>query len=177
MQKGDFMLMQTELAALDRMTTGELVERYRELHGQPCRTHHRAYLIRKVAWRIQANAEGDLAERAQKRAAELANAADIRVMAPKTMICPPQVGEAVTVTQPVATVAAEEEKTHDSRMPPPGTALVKQYKGRTIRAVVLEDGQSVEWEGERFRSLSALAKRITRSHMNGFRFFNLGGKR
>ena len=48
------------------MTTGELGERYEQLHGQPCRTRHRAYLIRKIAWRIQANAEGDLSERAER---------------------------------------------------------------------------------------------------------------
>lgn len=164
----------TELAALDRMSTGDLAERYRQLYGQPCRTRHREYLIRKVAWRIQANAEGDLSERARKRAAELANDAEIRVMAPKTLICPPQVGETVTVTRPMP---AEDERPNDPRMPPPGTAVVRQYKGRTIRAVVLEDGQSVEWNGERFRSLSALANRITRSHMSGFRFFRLGVKR
>lgn len=85
--------IETQLAALDDMTTGELADLYRELHGQPCRTRHRAYLIRKNAWRIQANAEGGLSERARKRAAELANDADVRVMAPKTMICPPQAGE------------------------------------------------------------------------------------
>src|SRR5690348_7434393 len=109
----------TELATLDQLSTGELAERYRELHGQPCRTRHRGYLIRKVAWRIQANAEGDLSERARHRAAELANDADIRVMAPKTMVCPPQVGEAATVKRPVP---ATEEKPNDPRMPPPGTA-------------------------------------------------------
>ena len=48
-----------EFAALDQMSTGDLAERYAELHGQPCRTRHRAYLIRKIAWRIEANAEGD----------------------------------------------------------------------------------------------------------------------
>ena len=164
----------TELAALDRISTSDLAERYRELYGQPCRTRHREYLIRKVAWRIQANAEGDLSERARKRAAELAVDAEIRVMAPKTLICPPQVGETVTVTRPMP---GDDEKPNDPRMPPPGTAVVRQYKGRTIRAVVLEDGQSVEWNGERFRSLSALANRITRSHMSGFRFFRLGVKR
>jgi len=164
----------TKLATLDRMSTGELAEHYRELHGQPCRTRHRQYLIRKIAWRIQANAEGDLTERARKRAAELADDSEIRVMAPKTMICPLQVGEVATVVRQMPT---EEEKSNDPRMPPPGTALVRQYKGRTIRAVVLEDGQSVEWDGERFRSLSALANRITRSHMSGFRFFHLGVKR
>ena len=164
----------TELAALDHMSTGELAERYRELHGQPCRTRHKAYLIRKVAWRIQTNAEGDLSERARKRAAELANDAQIRVLAPKTLGCAPQVGETVTVTRPVP---AENDQPNDPRMPPPGTALVRMYKGRTIRAVVLEDGRSVEYNGERFRTLSALANRLTRSHMSGYRFFRLGAQR
>jgi hypothetical protein len=176
MQKGAASMHEvaTELAALDQMTTSDLAEPYRELYGQPCRTRHREYLMRKVAWRIQANAEGDLSERARKRAAELVVDAEIRVMAPKTMICPPQVGETLTVTR---LMPGEDEKPNDPRMPPPGMAVVRQFKGRTIRAVVLEDGQSVEWNGERFRSLSALANRINRSHMGGFPFFRLGVKR
>lgn len=163
-----------ELAALDRMTTGELADRYRELHGQPCRTRHRTYLIRKNAWRIQAKAEGDLSERARQRAAELADDADVRVMAPKTLICPPQVGDTATITQPAPTGA---DRPNDPRLPPPGAAIVRQYKGRTIRAVVLEDGQGFECNGERFRTLTALTKKITGSHMNGFRFFRLGAQR
>jgi len=51
-----------QIDALQRMTTSELVERFAELHGYPCRTRHRAYLIRKIAWRIQANAEGVLSD-------------------------------------------------------------------------------------------------------------------
>jgi len=161
----------TQIAALDRITTGDLAERYKELHGQPCRTRHRAYLIRKIAWRIQANAEGDLSERARKRAAELADDADVRVMAPKTMICPPQVGETTVVTR---TAPTGRDCPNDPRLPPPGSAIVRKYKGRTIRAVVLEDGRTFECNGERFRTLSALTKKITGSHMNGFRFFRLG---
>ncbi len=163
----------TELAALDRMTTGDLAERYAELHGQPCRTRHRAYLIRKIAWRLQADAEGDLSERARKRAAELANDAEVRVMAPKTMICPPQIGESAVVTRPVPTV---QSKPTDPRLPAPGSAIVREYKGRTHRVVVLKDG-GFEYEGERYRTLSAVAKRITRSHINGFRFFKVGVQR
>ncbi len=154
-----------ELAALDGMTTSDLAEFYADLHGQPCRTRHRAYLIRKIAWRIQANAEGDLSERARRRAAELANDADVRVMAPKTMICPPQRGEAATVTKPV---------TVDPRLPAPGSAFVRQYKGQTHRVICLEDGNGFEYDGERYRTLTAVAKRITNTHINGFRFFKLG---
>ena len=116
-----------EIVALDRMSTGDLAERYEELHGQPCRTRHKAYLIRKVAWRIQANAEGDLSDRARRRAAELADDAEVRVMAPKTMICPPQVGESATVTRSVTTGKG---KPTDPRLPAPGSAIVRQYKGR-----------------------------------------------
>lgn len=67
----------------------------------PSRTRHRTYLIRKIAWRIQANVEGDLSERARKRAEELADDADIRVMAPKTLVCPPQPEQAQPVTREV----------------------------------------------------------------------------
>jgi hypothetical protein len=75
--------IEREIERLDQMTTTELAERYAELHGRPTRTRHRAYLIRKIAWRLQATAEGGLSERARRRAAELADDADVRVMPPK----------------------------------------------------------------------------------------------
>ena len=68
-----------EIDELQYMSTNELAEMYHDLHGQPVRTRHRQYLIRKLAWRIQANAMGDLSDRARKRARELANDSDIRV--------------------------------------------------------------------------------------------------
>ena len=161
----------TELAALDGMPTSELAERYEELHGQPCRTRHRAYLIRKIAWRLQANAEGDLSERARRRAEELANDAEVRVMAPPTMVCPPQTGPAVAVTKPVSAAA----KPRDSRLPAPGSTIVREYKDRKHRVLVLEDG--FEYDGDRYRTLTAVAKTITGGHINGFRFFRLGTQR
>src|SRR3954452_1859713 len=83
-QRGQaLMSVEDELAALPAMTTTELCQRYQELFGQPVRTRHKAYLVRKIAWRIQALAEGDLSERARRRAAELANDADVRLMPPR----------------------------------------------------------------------------------------------
>ena len=157
-----------EIDALQRMTTSELVDRYEQLHGQPSRTRHRTYLIRKIAWRIQALAEGDLSERARKRAAELADDADVRVMAPKTMIMPPQPEGSPTVARPLPN-----GEQNDPRLPSPGSAIVREYKGRTIRVVVLDDNKGFEYEGERYRTLSAIAKAVTGSHINGFRFFRL----
>ncbi|MDA1252080.1 MAG: DUF2924 domain-containing protein [Planctomycetota bacterium] len=65
------MNVENEVAALQQMSTGELRERYADVFGDEPRSRHKAYLIRKVAWRIQANAEGDLSERARRRAEEL----------------------------------------------------------------------------------------------------------
>ncbi len=46
------------------------------------RSRHKDFLWKRIAWRLQANEEGDLSERAKRRAAELANDSDIRVRVP-----------------------------------------------------------------------------------------------
>src|SRR5262245_52097456 len=107
-----------QLAALPHMSTNELCQRYQELFGQPVHTRHKAYLIRKVAWRIQALAEGDLSERARKRAAELANDADVRLMPPRRHSEPPVAGKRVVKLASAC----------DPRLPATGTALVRKYK-------------------------------------------------
>ena len=161
-------MVEAGIAELYEMTTGQLAEKYEQLHGQPTRTRHRQYLIRKNAWRIQAHAFGGLTERAKRRAAELANDADIRVMAPKTLVCPPQGGTSETRT------ARFIER--DPRIPAAGSAIVRTYKGKKLRVVVLEGDRGFEYEGQRYDTLSAVAKHITGSHINGFRFFGLGKK-
>jgi hypothetical protein len=71
-----------EVSVMQRMTVAELRERYEKVFGEACRSNHRQWLIRRITWRLQANAEGDLSERARKQAAELANDADLRMKAP-----------------------------------------------------------------------------------------------
>ncbi len=166
MQTVDHDDISRQIVELSAMTTGELAKRYHELHGQPVRTRHRQYLIRKNAWRIQANAMGGLSERARRRAKEIANDADIRVMAPRSLMCPPQAEAGGT--------RAASYQPRDPRLPSPGSAIVRQYKGRTFRVLVLDEG--FDYEGDRYSTLSAVAKHITGSHINGFRFFHLGSK-
>lgn len=55
--------LKKELAALERLTVGELQQRYVEVFGEPVRSRHKQYLIRRIAWRLQANAEGGLTGR------------------------------------------------------------------------------------------------------------------
>lgn len=61
--------------------------------------------------------------------------------------------------------------TNDARLPSEGTSLTREYKGRQIEVRVVENG--FEYAGDRYKSLSAIAKVITGSHCNGFRFFRL----
>lgn len=74
-----------------------------------------------------------------------------------------------------ATVRVDAAVASDARLPRPGTALARKYKGRQVRVLVLADG--FEFEGEHYGSLSAVAKAITGTHCNGFRFFKLEGDR
>lgn len=57
----------------------------------------------------------------------------------------------------------------------PGTRLVREWHGVTHTVVILADG--VEWRGERYRSLSVVARKITGAHWSGPRFFGLNGTR
>lgn len=155
-----------EVARLEKMSVSQLAQRFEELFGEECRSRHRRYLIRRIAWRLQANAEGGLSERARRRAEELADDAEVRVTAPREK---KEEGDASVP----ATIKMEPGR--DKRLPPPGNWIERQYKGRTIRVLVVADG--FEYEGERFRSLSAVAKAVTGSHTNGFLFFRLGGNK
>src|SRR5262249_19373471 len=109
-----------QLAALARMTVSELRTRYACVFGEPTAARHKTWLIRRIAWRLQARAEGDLSERARRRAAELANDADLRLLPPRHVKTP--VSEA-------ATLACQ----RDPRLPPPGTILARPYKGQTLQ--------------------------------------------
>ena len=53
-----------------------------------------------------------------------------------------------------------------------GTHLVREWNGRTYQIEVLDDG--FQMDGKRYRSLSAIARKITGAHWSGPRFFGLG---
>ncbi len=53
----------------------------------------------------------------------------------------------------------------------PGTRLVREWHGVTHTVVILDKG--VEWRGQRYRSLSVVARQITGAHWSGPRFFGI----
>ena len=101
-----------ELAALEQMTVGQLQQRYADVFGEIVRSRHKQYLIRRIAWRLQANAEGGLSERALRRAEELADVADVRVT-------PPRSGTSVSPAAPTTRTDAP-SRPSDPRLPPVG---------------------------------------------------------
>ncbi len=103
--------VQGELAALENMTLPELRARYAGVVGEASRSRNRQGLVRRILWRLQARAEGDLSERAQRRAAELADDAELRLY--------PPTGTPQGVGVPK----------RDRRLPAPGTVLTRLYKG------------------------------------------------
>jgi hypothetical protein len=152
-----------EVAVMRRMTMRELRDKYAEAFGDTTNANNRTWLIRRIAWRLQALAEGDLSERARRRATELANDADLRLNPPVPKDAEPAADRTVTEVLPLRV---------DNRLPPAGSVIARRYKGEDLQVRVLDDG--FEFEGEVFGSLSAVAKKITGQHMNGFLFFRLG---
>ena len=156
-----------EIAALHRLTVPQLRARYAAVYGEGTAAANRAWLVKRIAYRLQVLAEGDLSERAKRRAAELANDADLRLTPPRAE---------PTAHRPEVAPPAPPPK--DERLPPPGTVLARPYRGETLQVRVLDDG--FEFRGLVYASLSAVAQAATGSHCNGFLFFRLplnGGKR
>jgi hypothetical protein len=146
-----------QVAALPHLSVAQLRARYAELFGEATAAHHRTWLIRRIAWRLQMQAEGDLSARARQRAAELARDADLRVNPPQGPT------EAAAAHIPPGRGPAPQ------RLPPPGSVLTRPYKGQCLQVHVLEQGFA--YAGTVYRSLSAVAQAITGSHTNGFLFF------
>src|SRR5438132_11287334 len=109
-----------EMAALEAMTVSELRAKYAQVFGEETRVGNKAWLIKRIIWRLQALAEGDLSERARRRAVELAQDADLRLSPPRQK----------------RTAPASVQKNGKARalinghLPVPGTILTRWYKGK-----------------------------------------------
>ncbi len=124
-----------EIASLKRMTLADLRTKYAEVFGESTTSRHRGFLIRRIIWRLQANQEGDLTERARQRARQLAADSDVRLTAPRTKASS-SAGSTEVGTIDIAL---------DERLPMPGAIITRCYKGRMVEVRVLPRG--FEYEG------------------------------
>ena len=153
-----------EIENLRRASLAGLREKYREVFEEETQCRHREHLFRRIAWRLQALAEGDLSERARSRAHQIARDADLRAIAPRDFFSAS--GKSIETTR-----RDGNRRDQVSRLPLPGTLLRRKWKGRTILVEVLAKG--FQYENRHYASLSAIAVAITGTRWNGLAFFGL----
>jgi hypothetical protein len=154
--------LRAEIAALEELDTDGLRARWRKLFRAPAPCHLPKYLLfRILAYRLQANALGDLDRESvrflQKVAADREQRRKAGTLKPGSK-APPKI-------PPVP----------DRRSLKPGTILVREHDGVLHRVMTMEAGFA--WNGVTYRSLSEVAQAITGTNWNGPRFFGLRAKR
>lgn len=137
------------LGALKRMTVKELKAEWEALLASPAPNNSRSYLELRLGYRIQELSLGGLTRETRRMLDLLADEVDGKSDR-KAMIA-------------------------DTRNPVAGTKLVREWDSVEHTVTVMRDG--FDWQGRRFKSLSAVAKAITGTQWNGYRFFGLGEAR
>lgn len=140
----------------------ELREGFEHYYGYSPTSRNRSHLIKKILWAAQREEHGDISDTARNKALAIADDRDIKVRFQhknhsRTSGHAP--AEEVIPFQPQAELL-------------PGMVLYRNYQGRDIRALVLENG-CFEWEGTSFKSLSAVARAVTGTRWNGRLFFGI----
>jgi hypothetical protein len=133
-----------KLAAFPTMTIRDLRGEWRRLYrADPPQKVGRHLLELGVAWRLQERAFGGLGPGTKRLLVALAKSVEAKHTLPRTR----------------------------SIRLKPGTKLIREWRGKTHSVLVLEDG--FQWRGQRWRSLSAVAREISGTSWSGPRFFGL----
>ena len=135
----------TRLAALKAMTVKDLKAEWEKLIGTTAPNNSRAFLEIRIAYRIQELTYGG-PDRETRRMLDL-------------------------LADEVDGVARRKHLIADPRNPVAGTKLIREWDGVEHSVIVLKDG--FDWQGRKFKSLSAAAREITGTRWNGYRFFGL----
>ena len=137
-----------EFARLEALTNFELRGEWRRLHRlQPPKSLSRDLLLRGITYKLQERALGGLSKSVLR---QLAGGDPDAASAKSRRVAPRTVVK-------------------------PGTRLVREWHGQTHTVLVHVDG--VEWRGQRYKSLSVVARQITGAHWSGPRFFGLTSRK
>jgi hypothetical protein len=133
------------LAALKAMSVNELKTEWQALFNAPAPNNSRTFLESRLAYRIQELIYGGPDKQTRRLLDLLAD----------------EVEGTLTRKAQIA----------DPRNPVVGTKLIREWDGIAHTVTVLKEG--FEWGGQRYKSLSAVARAITGTRWNGYRFFGL----
>ena len=134
-----------QLAALKQMKVTGLKAKWAALFGAPAPNNSRSFLEFRLAHRIQELTYGGPSRETRRMLDLLADEIEGKI------------GRKAIIA--------------DSRNPVIGTRLVREWDGTEHTVTVMKDG--FEWQGRKFKSLSAVARSITGTQWNGYRFFGL----
>ena len=144
-----------QIADLDRASMADLQHRWQQLIGTEPPLYNREFLVRRLAHRLQELAHGGLSQAARTQMTHLLEEAGY---------------------DEVGALRADRRPAQDRReLPVLGTRLVRDWNGERHEVTVVQGG--FEFQGRRYRSLSAIAAAITGTHWNGPAFFGLRSKR
>lgn len=143
-QKSDAASLEAEIGRLPELGLAELRARWNDLYGRPVPKYvRRDLMVRAVSYHMQVRAFGGLSDAIKQRLRKIAEAARDGTF------------DAVDLEPRIR----------------PGTKLVRTWKKTTHEVMVLQDGFA--WNGKRYTSLSTVAKTITGTSWNGWRFFEI----
>ena len=124
----------------------ELVDQFRDLHGFDCGDTSVIHLRKRIIYRLQEIFYGGICE------------SDMEIL------------ERLADRDPLANLKRLDGRSQNIKIP--GTRLLRVWKGRQHEVIIDTDGAYI-YRGKRFRSLSAIARKITGVQWNGQRFFGV----
>ena len=133
------------LAALKVMSVNDLRAEWQILFDAPAPNNSRGFLEGRLAYRIQELTYGG-PDRQTRRLLDL-------------------------LADEVEGTLTRKSQIADPRNPVVGTKLIREWDGVAHTVTVLKEG--FDWGGRRYKSLSAVARAITGTQWNGYRFFGL----
>ena len=133
------------LAALKAMSVNDLKTEWQALFDAPAPNNSRSFLEGRLAYRIQELTYGG-PDRDTRRMLDL-------------------------LADEVDGTLTRKAQIADPRNPVVGTKLIREWDGVAHTVTVLKEG--FEWDGRRYKSLSAVARAISGTRWNGYRFFGL----
>lgn len=138
--------LEEEIATLPALSKAELLTKWRERLKQPPPAHlNKPILVPLFAYRLQEQAYGGLKPAYKRRLRELAESFERNPNRAKAVLSSARIK--------------------------PGTRLIRQWEGQTHQVTVAEEG--FEYKGERYKSLSEIARLITGTRWSGPLFFGL----
>ena len=142
--KSEAVLM-AQIEAVRDKDMDELVEQFRDLHGFECGDISIHHLRRRIIYRLQELFYGGVSD------------ADLELL------------DRIADRDPLANLKRSRKK---NPMRLAGTKLYRVYRGRQYEVTIVRDKEFV-FNGETYKSLSAIARKITGMRWNGKQFFGV----